>query len=54
MNKLQSLRDEIGELKRLIAGAPGDPESQWACYLLRTCLENRERRLAELIRDAVA
>lgn len=58
MNKPQTMRDEIRNeikaLKQMIASAPTDPESQWACYLLRTCLDSRERKLEALSKEEAA
>jgi len=50
MNSSQGLRREIAELEALLAQAPDDPESRWACYLLRHCLHRRRAQLARLSR----
>jgi len=50
MTSPQGLRREIAELEALLAGAPEDRESRWACYLLRHCLSRRRVRLDRLVR----
>lgn len=54
MNSSQGLRREIAELEALLARAPNDPESRWACYLLRDCLHRRRAQLARLRHEDAA